>query len=91
MLEIHAGEKGSFPSLADTDLIYFGDDFLIADYGDSVQKYLGLTPPHPLGPPDGPPRPWQTMRFILCYPLRLHFLHSFRHSRLTIIFRTHSF
>lgn len=52
MLEIRAGEKGSFPSLADTDLIYFGDDFLIADYGDSVQKYLGLTPPHPLGPPE---------------------------------------
>lgn len=52
MLEIGSGEREDFPSLTDTDLICFGDDFLFADYQNTVCKYLHLTPPHPLGPPE---------------------------------------
>lgn len=52
MLEIGLQERASFPSLADTELVYFGDDFLFADYEDAVQTFMRLTPPQPLGAPE---------------------------------------
>lgn len=52
MLEISSQEKLLFPSLSNTELVYFGDDFLFVDYEDTVQSYLRLTPPQPLGPPE---------------------------------------
>lgn len=52
MFEIPMTEKELFPSLSDTDVIYFGDDYLFVDYEDEVEKHLHLIPPHPYGPPE---------------------------------------
>lgn len=52
MFEIQSNEKQMFPSLADTDVIYFGDDYLFVEYKKETEKYLHLIPPHPYGPPE---------------------------------------
>lgn len=52
MFKIRREEAGSFPSFADTELVFFGDDYRYASYHEDVQKYLGLIPPHKYGPPE---------------------------------------
>jgi hypothetical protein len=36
----------------DTELFFFGDTYVYADYDDSVEGHLGLIPPHNYGPPE---------------------------------------
>lgn len=50
MLEV--SDKEGLPSMAERDLVYFGDTFVYADYGDSVEGMTRLIPPHRVGPPE---------------------------------------
>ncbi|NCB65949.1 MAG: hypothetical protein EOM48_07215 [Bacilli bacterium] len=52
MFAVSEKEHKAFPSLKDTKLVYFGEDYTYADYDDQVQKYLSLIPPHYFGPPE---------------------------------------
>lgn len=52
MFELQKSDKQLLSSFTDTDVIYFGDDYLFADYKEHVEKYLHLIPPHPFGPPE---------------------------------------
>jgi hypothetical protein len=45
-------DKATFPSMADRDLLYFGDTFVFNQYEDSAQGMLRLIPPHQYGPPE---------------------------------------
>lgn len=52
MFELQKSDKLLLPSFTDIDVIYFGDDYLFAEYKDHVETYLHLIPPHPYGPPE---------------------------------------
>ena len=41
-----------FSALADVDLLYFGDTYIFARYGDGTEERLRLVPTHPYGPPE---------------------------------------
>lgn len=45
-------DKTRFPSMADRDLLYFGDVFIFADFDDNTSGLLKLIPPHNYGPPE---------------------------------------
>ncbi len=50
LLEVN--DKANFPSLVERDLLYFGDMFVFADYGEEATGHLRLIPPHNYGPPE---------------------------------------
>ncbi len=52
MFQICTDEKDLFPSLAETEVLCFGDEYIYMQYKDEVQRYLKLIPPHPYGPPE---------------------------------------
>jgi hypothetical protein len=52
MLRIREEDKKDFPSFPQTDVIAFGDRFVFADISPKAQRYFGLIPPHPFGPPE---------------------------------------
>jgi len=56
MLRIRENDRKELPSLADTDVLYFGEDYAFCDYPQSAAKHLSFIPPHTYGPPE------------LCYP-----------------------
>ncbi len=55
LFEIRSEAKAAdqeYPSLAETDLLYFGDTYVYAQYSESSERHLRLIPPHPHGPPE---------------------------------------
>ncbi|MDR2933407.1 MAG: beta-galactosidase [Oscillospiraceae bacterium] len=45
-------EKGAFPSLPETELIYLDDGYVYADYNTGARRIMSLTPPQMFGPPE---------------------------------------
>ncbi|TVQ23949.1 MAG: hypothetical protein EA382_08935 [Spirochaetaceae bacterium] len=45
-------DGGDYPSLTDTDLLFFGDTYVYAHYSAGGVGALRLIPPHPYGPPE---------------------------------------
>lgn len=45
-------EKGAFPSLPETELIYLDDSYIYAAYSTDTTKHCKLIPPQPFGPPE---------------------------------------
>ena len=52
MFQLRDSEKQKFTSLSETDVIFFGDEYLYMQYGDDVEKHMYLIPPHSYGPPE---------------------------------------
>ncbi len=52
MLRIHQEDRAVLPSLADTDVLYYGDDYASCSYPEGTERHLSLIPPHPFGPPE---------------------------------------
>ena len=52
MFRIRSHEADRFPKFTDTELIFFGDEYRCASYGEDTEQYLGLIPPHHYGPPE---------------------------------------
>ena len=45
-------DKATFPRFADTDLIYIGEMYVFARFGEGAEEHLHLIPPHAFGPPE---------------------------------------
>jgi hypothetical protein len=45
-------DKIHFQSLEDTDVLYFGDKYIFAEYEEGTNQRLKLIPPHDYGPPE---------------------------------------
>lgn len=52
MLHVEADDLDVFDSYENDRVLYFGDQFLFADYKASSHGYLRLIPPHRFGPPE---------------------------------------
>ncbi len=52
MLRIHPNDRADLPSLGDTDVLYYGDDYVSCSYPEETEKHLTVIPPHPYGPPE---------------------------------------
>lgn len=52
MFQLKDSDQENFPSLADTELLYFGDEYIYARYDEKVVRCLRLIPPHSYGPPE---------------------------------------
>jgi hypothetical protein len=52
MFELRNSEQQKFPSLPETKVIYFGDEYIYVQYDEKAEKYLRLIPPHMFGPPE---------------------------------------
>ena len=45
-------DKKDYPTMEDTDVLYFGNKYIFAEYEKDTEKSLKLIPPHRLGPPE---------------------------------------
>lgn len=52
MLHVEDSDLSVFPSYENDRVLYFGDDFLFAEYEDTARGYMKLIPPHRFGPPE---------------------------------------
>lgn len=52
MLHVEDSDLEIFDSYDNDRVLYFGDNFLFAEYEDSSKGYLKLIPPHRFGPPE---------------------------------------
>lgn len=52
MLSIRKKEAERFPALAETELVYLGEEYRYASYQEDTEQYMGLIPPHMFGPPE---------------------------------------
>ena len=52
MLELGGYDKRIFVSFTDTNVLFFGDQYAYNEYALSVERYMRLIPPQPLGPPE---------------------------------------
>lgn len=52
MLKLSKKDHKKFPLMADSELFFFGEEFVYADYDEKCEKSLKLIPPHRFGPPE---------------------------------------
>lgn len=52
LLRIGAEERSLFPSLRQTEILYYGSEYACCQYDESAQQFLHVIPPHPYGPPE---------------------------------------
>ena len=52
MLHVEEADLEAFSSFKNDRVLYFGDNFLFADYEDSSKGFFKLIPPHHMGPPE---------------------------------------
>ncbi len=52
MLKLDEKDHEKFPLAKGTDLFFFGEEFVYAEYDKSCEKSLNLIPPHRFGPPE---------------------------------------
>lgn len=52
MLKLEKREHKLFPLMKNSELFYFGEEFLTLNYDENCKKYLKLIPPHRFGPPE---------------------------------------
>lgn len=52
MFLLNREEREWFPLIRETELLFFGEEYLEAEYDESAQKFFRLIPPHFYGPPE---------------------------------------